>query len=171
MFRLLLALFFVTPTALGAVYRWVDPQGQIQFSDRPQPDAEAVEIKTPAPTDPAAPSASPDDQALSPRLGPYAGFEIVIPEANQTLRQSQEGLLVSLILDPPLIGGQQLELVLDGVPITVDKSSGTQIQLSGVAFGSHSLHAQIRNTQGIVVARTRLVPFHLRKPVPPGVLQ
>jgi hypothetical protein len=170
MFRLLAAILFATFPVCAEVYKWVDSQGRTQFSDRPQADAVAVDIKTPPADDRADQSAGSGDQGQAPLLGPYAGFEIVSPEPNQTLRQTQQELTVSIILDPPLIGGHQLELVVDGVPISVDKSTVAQIELSGVGLGSHEARAQIRDSRGGIVARTTLVYFDLRKPLPPGVL-
>jgi hypothetical protein len=147
------------------VYRWVDGEGRTHFADRPAPDAQAL------PIDRTRPPSVPDllDQPLpgTPFLGPYASFEILSPEPNQTLRQESANLPVSLLLDPPLISGHRLELVLDGAPIPVD----TQVSLTGMAYGSHVAEAQIRNSAGAVIARTASVNFHLRKPLPPGVLQ
>jgi hypothetical protein len=170
MFGLLAAILFASFPVCAEVYKWVDPQGRIQFSDRPQPDAVAVDINTQSAVDRADRPAGSSDQDHAPLLGPYAGFEIVSPEPNQTLRQTEEKLTVSLLLDPPLIGGHQLELIVDGAPIRVAKTAGAQVELSGVTFGSHEARAQIRDSRGEIVARTSLVYFHLRKPLPPGVL-
>jgi hypothetical protein len=151
------------------VYRWVDSDGRTHYSDRPAPDAEALRID--GTERPNAPDPSAQPLSGTPLLGPYASFEIVSPEPNQTLRQEPADLPVSLLLDPPLISGHRLELVLDGTPIPVDQPVGTQVSLKGLAYGSHVAEAQIRNSAGAVIARTASVSFHLRKPLPPGVLQ
>jgi hypothetical protein len=70
-----------------------------------------------------------------------------------------------------VITGQQLELVLDGTAVRAEQATATQLTLTGLTFGSHEVAAQIRNILGTVVARTPAVPFQLRKPTPPGVLQ
>jgi len=77
---------------------------------------------------------------------------------------------VSLLLDPPLMAGHRIELMLDGAVIPVESPGGTQLRLEGVSFGSHQAYAQVRDAQGAVVAGSPVVTFHLRKPVPPGVL-
>lgn len=169
MIRLSLIILLVASAASAGVYKWVDSQGQTQFSDRPQPNAETVDIKpapTAAVTDP--PKAG---QTQAAQLGPYAQFEIISPEANQTLRQPQDELGISLIVDPPLMQGHRLEIVLDGATITVEKPAGMQVKLTGVPFGSHTAQARMLDHQGSIVARTPAVSFHLRKPIPPGVLQ
>ena len=171
MIRILVAILLATSAASAGVYKWVDSQGRTQFSDRPRPDAEAVEL-TPSPPKAAAvaarPAAGPSQAA---QLGPYSQFDIISPEANQTLRQTPDDLSVSLIVDPPLSQEHRLEIVLDGTPIAVERSVGMQVKVTGVPFGSHMAQAQILDSQGEIVARTPVVPFHLRKPIPPGVLQ
>jgi hypothetical protein len=58
---------------------------------------------------------------------------------------------------------------MDGVPIAVEEPIGTQLSLSGLSFGTHVSEARIMDASG-VVARSASVSFHLRKPLPPGVL-
>jgi PPE-repeat protein len=149
------------------VYRWVDAEGQTHFSDRPVPGSERVDPRSgtasvgPEPTVPEA--------SLAPMLGPYSGFEIVSPEANQTLRLESGSLPVSLLLDPPLMVGHRLELLVDGVPISIEEPIGTQLTLNGLSFGTHMAVARVLDSIG-VVARSAPVSFHLRRPLPPGVL-
>ena len=163
---LVIALFAAAAAASAEkIYRWVDSDGRAQYSDRPQPGAQQVD--TPANREAPATVAGIGDSAL---LGPYRGFEIVSPEPNQTLHTADGKVPVSLLLDPPLISGHRLELLVDGAPISVDKA-GTQLTLAGLSFGTHSAQSQIRNAGSAVVARTAPVTFHLRKPTPPGVLE
>lgn len=156
--------------AFAQVFKWVDAEGRTQFSDRPQHDAEPVGLKgfKPAPAEATAPAGN--SLASAPNLGPYSALEIVSPEPNQTLRQAEDTLAVSLLVNPPLMEGHQIELILDGVPISVARSAGTQLSLTGIPFGSHQAYAQVRDRQGVVVAASPPVTFHLRKPIPPGVL-
>jgi hypothetical protein len=166
--RALIALCLFASTATSAeIFRWVDADGRTYYSDRPQDGAETVGLvpKSPTPTtDAAVAAAEPAESAL---IGPYRGFQIVSPEPNQTVRQEQGKLPVSLILDPTLIAGHRLELVVDGATVPVQKGA-TQLSLSGLAFGTHSAQALIRDAENAIVARTVPVAFHL---LPPGVLQ
>jgi hypothetical protein len=171
MIRVLLAvMMLVSAGAFAQVFKWVDAEGRTQFSDRPQQDAETVGLKgvQPAPAEAVTPVGDPLKSA--PKLGPYSAFEIMSPEPNQTLRQAQDTVPVSLLVTPPLMEGHHLELMFDGVPISVAASAGTQFSLTGVTFGSHQAYAQVRDPQNALVAATAVVTFHLRKPIPPGVL-
>ena len=102
-------------------------------------------------------------------LGPYRSFEIVSPESNQTLRPAPPSLTISLLLDPPLMVGHRLELWMDGMPIETEGPIGTQVSLRGLSLGFHWAEARILDAAGIV-ARSAPVTFHLREPLPPGVI-
>lgn len=172
MYRVLLAIVLTTSAVAWAqVFKWVDAEGRTQFSDRPHQDAETVSVPSPQPSGKSAESVSTGDQVETPLLGAYSAFEIQSPEPNQTLRQARDDLPISLLIDPPLMAGHVLELVLNGTPVRVDPSTGTQIALNGVAYGSHRAYAQIRDPQGAIIARTVSLTFHLRKPAPPGVIR
>jgi hypothetical protein len=170
MLRVLLASIFFSGAASAQVFKWVDADGRTQFSDRPQPSAEIVNLPGTASARSADQSVTTDGALQAAELGPYTEFEIVSPEPNQTLRSAQDNVPIGLVLVPSLIAGHLLEFVVDGTSIAVDKSAGTQINLTGVAYGSHQTQAQIRDDRGIIVARTRPVSFQLRKPIPPGVI-
>jgi len=161
-------IFPISQTAFGQVFKWVDSEGHTQFSDRPQQDAQAIAIDLKD----SGPSESTDQPASveGALLGPYAAFEVVSPEQNQTLRPAQQDVPVSLIIDPPLLTGHQLNLVMDSVPIAVDRAAATQMSLTEVSWGSHQVFAEIHDSKGDTIARTPPVRFHLRKPLPPGVL-
>jgi hypothetical protein len=162
-------IFPISPAALGQVFKWVDSEGRTQFSDRPQQNAQAIDLKNIA-ADSTDQSAGVDGVPGQSLLGPYTAFEIVSPEQNQTLRVAQQNLPVSLIIDPPLMPGHQLKLVMDSVPIAVDQAAVTQMNLTEVPWGSHQVFAEIQDSKGGPIARTTPVTFHLRKPIPPGVL-
>jgi hypothetical protein len=172
MLRAIPALCLLVCAAASAeIYRWVDPDGAVSYSDRPQPGAETLGLAAPQPiasraAKPAPAQGAPD----APLLGPYRGFEIVSPEPNQTIRQEEGKLPLSLVIDPPLIAGHRLELLVDGAPVPVAQSN-TQMTLTGLTYGSHRAQALIRDAAGAEVAHTAPVSFHLRKPIPPGVLQ
>jgi hypothetical protein len=67
--------------------------------------------------------------------------------------------------------GHAVELLLDNVPVHVDQSTATQLALAGVAYGTHRVQALIRDPQGAIIARTQALTFHLRKPIPPGIIR
>lgn len=169
MFRAIpfLLLCCLTGVAFAQIYRWVDAEGQTHYSDRPVPGSDRVSVSSGA-AQGEAESATPEP-LVATLLGPYSSFEIVSPEANQTLRLEPPSLPIGLLLEPPLMEGHRLELLVDGVPVKSDAPVGTQLTLNGLSYGTHVTEARVLDSAGIV-ARTAPVSFHLRKPLAPGVI-
>ncbi len=163
--RNLVALsFLLLPlAALGGFYKWQGSDGQTYYSDRPVLGAEPVVLKVDR-TEEAA-----DTQVVSQAPvgdpGPYEDFTILVPEQNQTIRDADGKALVSLLIDPALAADSRLEILLDGQPLP-GTAREAQIQLQGVAVGSHRIQARILDDANEVVASSPVVDFHMRKPLP-----
>ena len=147
--------------ATGQVYKWVDSNGKIHYSDRPvagaKPSAVPVQ-KAPPPQD------KPSPGQATP--GPYARLEIVAPEDNVTVRDADGNVQVGLVLEPALMEGHRLQILTDGAPASGD-IPGTQLRISGLSLGSHQLQAQIIDSSGTPIASTSVVHFHLLRPDSP----
>ncbi|WP_295404263.1 DUF4124 domain-containing protein [uncultured Thiocystis sp.] len=157
-------------TRLNAeVYRWIDANGNLHFSDRQPREALPANVldRDAIPTEPKIDLTPKPDDAQYP--GPYSAFAIVLPSANEVLIQETGEISIAFILDPPLVEGHQIDVELDETIIPLIKPA-TQFKLTGAAFGSHRLQVRIRNTEGFTVAQTPLQIFHLRKPEQPGQL-
>lgn len=147
----------------AGVYKWIGPDGQIHYSDRRVSGAERVGVKAhrpPSPTEAAA-----DDQVQDADAGLYENFEILSPEQNQTLRNAEGKVELSLLIEPALSSDHKIELILNANPVP-GEAGGSQILLQGLSFGSHQVQARILDQYDEVVALTPVVDFHLRKPVP-----
>lgn len=165
---ILLSLLVCLPSN-AEIYRWVDADGRVNFSDRSTRDAERVDVRlsTPAgsnPTTTLGPS-SPDEAYR----GPYAELDILTPGIDETLTESESGVPVSLRIDPALIGGHRLLLLLDGNALPVE-GAHTQFKLTGLGAGSHRLQLQIRGADDRIVAQSALRTFQLHQPRVPGQL-
>lgn len=161
-----LAICLVVLAVGGAeVYRWVDPDGVVHFSDMPQAGAERIVIES-APSPGSAPSGSPGpgsaQGASGPAGSPSASYETVTiqsPSQNQNLWNIGGQLDVALSVSPPLQAGDSIQLLLDGqVAQTLDPGS-TATQLSAVYRGSHTLQAQVLDSGGNVRALSPTVGF------------
>lgn len=159
-FIVLLLLFPVL--ALAQVYKWTDATGKVQYSDRPVSGAETLDVPLrkaqSIPTRADAPSTP-----GSPSPGPYQQFAILSPESGATVRDAEGQVQIGLLLEPALMEGHRLEVVLDGAPLGGD-APGTQLAIKGLAFGSHQLQAQIRDAAGTLVAASPIIRFSLLKP-------
>jgi hypothetical protein len=160
--RILVTLSLLIPAlASGQVYKWVDSDGKVHYSDRPVAGAETIGVPArkarPPKDNPRAGQASP---------GPYAQFEIVAPVDNVTVRDPDGNVQVGLVLEPGLMDGHRLQILTDGAPAG-GEIPGTQLRISGLALGSHQLQAQILDAGGTPIASSSVVHFHLLSPAPP----
>jgi hypothetical protein len=165
---ILLSLLVYSPSN-AEIYRWIDADGRVHFSDRPVRDAERFDVRFSAPagsspTTTLGPS-SPDEAYR----GPYAALDILAPGINETLTESESGVPVNLRIDPSLIGGHRLLLLLNGNALPVE-GAHTQFKLTGLGAGSHRLQIQIRGADDRIVAQSAPQIFQLRQPRAPGQL-
>ncbi|MBK1722084.1 DUF4124 domain-containing protein [Thiocystis violacea] len=157
--------------ASAEIYRWVDQDGRVQFSDRWIQGSERLTDKKKAAEQPKAESLPPEpDSPDEPFLGPYDSLEIVAPAANAILTQDNAGVPISLMVDPPLIEGHQMSVLLDEAALPV-QNMATQFKLTGAALGSHRLQIRVKGAGGRVVAQSAPRSFHIEKPKEPGQLR
>jgi hypothetical protein len=152
----------------GTVYKWVDENGVVHYSDQPHSDAQKVEVpaaqtyqgaaSVPAP--PAGPTAPP---ASTQPASAYQGCAITQPTNDQTFT-NVDSLSIVVRTDPGLQAGDQVFLMLDGQPLNGGKPTGSQFTLSPVDRGSHSVQAVVRNDQGGVMCQTPGVTFNVHQP-------
>ena len=74
---LMFAAILLAPLLLGATYRWVDPQGQVHFTDSPPPAGTAYEVVAPPHPPAVSPAAPSTDQPATavPAAAPAAAAE------------------------------------------------------------------------------------------------
>ena len=151
--------------ASAGVYKLEGPDGRVLYSDRPISGAEPIGIQIDRGKEAAKVTASETETAAV--LGPYESFEIVVPEPNQTLRDAEGRVNLSLLVEPPLASDHRLRILLNGRPVEGD-TRDTQVQLQGLTFGSHRVQVRIQDELDETVASSTSVDFHLRKPLPEG---
>ncbi len=162
---------FITILAAGAVmaqaYRWVDDEGVVHYSDRPQEGAERIvlpqDTRRPAPR-PASRSTASQQSAAATEEAPaafkYESLEISTPAAEETLWNIETILNVSLSVEPALQTGHQIRVYFDGEPQMV---GGTSFQLEEVYRGIHNLQAEIVDETGKLMIRSRTNRFYVQQ--------
>jgi hypothetical protein len=165
--RALASLLILMPfVAVGQVYKWTDADGKVQYSDRPVTGAETLAVPLKKAQHARGEAAKPS-AASQPSPGPYDQFSIVSPDPEATLRQTEGNVQVSLVLNPALMEGHHIQLVVDGNPLT-GEVPGTQVVINGLPFGSHQLEARILDATGAQVANSSSISFHLLKSEEPS---
>ena len=159
-----LGLFCATTALAGdetTVYKWVDAQGVVHYSDQPHPNAQKLEVRgaqtfsaLPLPQSSAAPAVEQTQPAAA-----YDSCSIAQPGDQQMLMNVYRATAV-VQTSPALRPGDQVHLFVDG----------KQIQGSGTSFtfpvfrGQHSVQAVIEDSTGQIVCETSSVTFFVHQP-------
>lgn len=150
--------------AFAQAYKWVDEDGVVHYSDRPQPGAEVVDLpRRPPPT--SAPAArvaatSTAEQAPEEPAPGYELLEVADPGPEVTLWNIEGTLNVSLNLQPALQPGHQVRAYFDGEPRMV---SGTSFQIEEVYRGVHNIQVEILDETGQMLIRSRTNRFYVQQ--------
>lgn len=151
MFRLtalFLALVLIPSVGMADVmYKWVDAQGNVHYSDKPAPGATKIDVpkaRTFTPPQVAAPAENNEtgDQPSQPRprvAKGYTAISISSPRDQQTL-WNVPSVTVSVSLQPALRPGDSVTITLDGTSQTVQGSSAT---FADVGRGQHTATASV----------------------------
>jgi Domain of unknown function (DUF4124) len=152
------------------IYRWVDKDGQVHYSDQPgAPNAERVILADPnayesepslgdyAPSD-SGPQETDADEA-SP---PYESLAIVQPTPEQVFFGADATVVVTAELGGTLRSDHTLVFMVNGNRRPA--SSGLSLELQNLDRGSHFLRAVVLDRDGKPVITSQQVTFHVREP-------
>jgi hypothetical protein len=150
------------PVPKGHVYRSVDAQGHVIFTDAPPAGRAAEEVKiTPVNTLPAA-SAPAERSRPDKEKTVYERFTITSPSNDAAFGQEVEAVDVTLELSPPLQGSDTVQFFLDGKPLG-EPAQNLAYTLTGLERGTHTVEARLYDAKGRQLMSTGSVQFHLRR--------
>lgn len=166
---LILGLVACSGTALAQdqIYRTVDANGNVVFTDVPpvnregQPDGQKVMVEPSNTYEPpvlATPSQTSSNGGAA--SGYYSELTVVAPAEDATIRDNAGELLIQAVSTPQLRSDHRMLLVMDGAPTEVEAIDGV-FQLSNVDRGTHTAGARIVNSDGVVQIESPGVTFHL----------
>jgi len=172
MWRLLILLLIASSgVATAGVYRWVDDNGQIHFSDKPQAGAKQIKLKATSVYTPPVQNESEADSQVEQEVRvdadenpavpvDYEVISIVGPENNQVVRSSEGTVDVSVELRPGLQSGHKIRVYLNGTQASQDLET-TQITLQDMDRGTHSLEVSVIDEKNRELKRSSAVTFHM----------
>lgn len=163
---LLITALLFTFTVDAGLYKGLDDEGNVVYSDQPFDDAQA--FTPPSLTVFDAPKAEAKKKAVEEEKTAefkYTDFDIVSPKNNQTLWNEADPT-VSLQLKPALntAEGHNIWLLMNGKPL-VKNSQNMSLPMGRTDRGAHQLQAQVRDKQGKIIARTRAIVIHIKNSV------
>jgi hypothetical protein len=160
----LLAAFAVQA---AVVYKWVDADGVVHFSDQPSPGAEKIYTSSPS----AAPAGSAPSYAAASRQAPtgaaasghgFSEFSIASPVNDQTFF-GDDVIAVHLNLAPGLKPSQSITWYLNGKQLGFPPDA-TSFPLPHLDRGAYTLAATITDQETSESQSSNSVTFYVRQP-------
>lgn len=167
MFRwLLLITLSVCALVLQAqtIYRYVDSQGNIHFTDKPRKGAQPVNLppvqtfSTPAIAQPTEEEKPKDEDQRG-----YQSLVITNPINGETIRNNQGLITVNSMLKPKLKSGDKYQLMYDGFPLGDPQPSSSFI-LNNVYRGAHTIQVQVVDPKGKVMIASEIFTVFMHRP-------
>jgi hypothetical protein len=157
-------LILLSASIQADVYKSVDENGEVIFSDQPTPNAQRMKLPE-LPTYKALPvpglSSSPK---TAPVASPYDSLKIVAPENDATIRDNQGVVRVEVALEPPLMSkqGHKIQFYLNGEPHGIPVGT-MSISFSNLDRGTYTLSTSVVDASGAVLMTSDPVVFHLHR--------
>lgn len=154
--------------ATAEVYKTVDKNGRITYSDTPPPNTNAkpIELKpinTLPPT-----SLSPTQNIINGPTGaaqeaPNYSIRIAAPENGTTLMPDERSTSISVSLTPNLQEGDLLAYKLDGT--VIEKTTELSVTLAEPPRGEHSITVEVVNSDNKSLAQSDAVTLVVMRPL------
>lgn len=170
------AMLLAHASSVAEIYKIINPDGSITFSDQPSegastvPEAPKPQASEPAPVTPAkkptttatTPDKKPETSENKPTV--YKSLTIASPKNDEAVRSNEGAVTVAVSLTPLLDTnqGDTITLFLDGQPVG-KPSNLTVFNLADVTRGSHTLSATLKNKNGATLLVSPTITFHLLK--------
>ncbi|WP_018717440.1 DUF4124 domain-containing protein [Arhodomonas aquaeolei] len=167
----------VAAPAAADVYRWVDDQGQVHFSDEPHEGADPVDVGEPtvveslptpkgaATSEDGADAGDDDDAGGDGDAAAQTQWHIAIaaPSDEATVRDNRGRIQLVLDVRPRLADDQHVLVLVDGSPSKQGPFTASDITLTDLDRGAHELQVLLRNDDGRVLARSSTVTVYLHQ--------
>lgn len=163
---LVLCMALVPVIAAGEVYRWVDEQGNVVYSDQPREGAETVELPEITTYKPASAPAPAADQAggeAGGETGKVYELRIVTPAPDATVRDNRGQMEVQLAAEPALHTDRGHRFALQVDDQSVQYTRAPVIQLTDVHRGTHTLQAWVIDRQDNPLSDKVSATFHMHQ--------
>ncbi|MFN2301038.1 MAG: DUF4124 domain-containing protein [Gammaproteobacteria bacterium] len=162
----IIALALAAPATAQQVYRWVDENGVVHYSDQEREGAERVTIRpaqsyesmhegNPQGFDPAA-QAEAGEEGLS-----YMTIRIVAPPDGEAIWATGGVYTIQVETVPALQPGDRISLWLNGSELPGMPVASTSIGITGLIRGEHTLQAAVVGPEGQMRIFSTDISFHV----------
>ena len=154
------------PIAAAETWRWVDKDGVVHYSDRPQDGAQKGAEKLQIESAPKPGSVTPQATGPLPTAAmpfKYAGCEFASPNSEQVF-QNVRSVGVSLNVLPSLQFDHTIAVRMNGSRVAGWPPTASSYALNDLPRGSFTLSAQVLDPKGTPVCSSSPLTFHIRQP-------
>jgi hypothetical protein len=158
-----MSLLAAVSVQAAVVYRWVDADGVVHYSDQQTPGAERIMTSAPNTTaaGPRAPSNASGARKSSNDSLTYSEFTITSPQPDQTFFGT-DAVPVQLNLSPALKAGQTIAWHMNGRQLDEQRDS-VSFSIAQLERGTYSLMATITDQQTGESTNSNSVTFFVRQ--------
>ena len=170
---ILLVIILLSPTAFaqGDIYKVVDKDGNVTFTDQPPNDAaqpldlpplSVIETDMQVPETPAAGTAAdePEPPTIRQLKKQFRDFKITRPQPEETFWGTANSVVVSWGSSQPIPQNMSARLFVDGAGQNAPAQGGVTLTLDR---GEHQVYAQLRDEQNRRIATTDTVTFFVKQ--------
>tara|TARA_B100000446_G_scaffold29101_3_gene24342 strand:+ start:909 stop:1409 length:501 start_codon:yes stop_codon:yes gene_type:complete len=159
--RLCYSLLLFTTIAAADVYKSVDEDGRVIYTDNPHGKQQVEKVDLPSiNSQPAIPITPPKktDQAMATQYR----LSIVSPAHESHIPTGQAEITVRVKLQPKMNSEQRIQLLLNGRAFG-PASKTPNIRLSDVYRGEHQLAARLQDSQGKTLAQSASITLYVKR--------
>jgi Domain of unknown function (DUF4124) len=149
------------------VYKWVDENGVVHYSDQPHPNAQKLQIEGvqtySSKSAAGRPGAAAEPETQAEAAPSYRGCAIAQPLDQQNLMNAQS-VFIRVQTDPQVRRGDQVFISMDGQALNGGQATGMSFNVTPLERGSHTVQAQVKDTNGQTLCQTPSVTFYVQQP-------
>ncbi|MFV8572380.1 DUF4124 domain-containing protein [Marinobacter sp. SBS5] len=159
-------LLLASSASWAEVYRHVDAQGNVTFSDEPMKGGEAVKVKPVTTITLPKPEVVRETDKLRDEVkregASYDDLAFAYPQDDQAFHSGNGTVTFQVHSTPGLKPNHKYEITLDGQP--VGQSTSGSVTVQNIDRGTHSAVAHIVDHNGVQVKSSQPVRFTIHRP-------
>lgn len=154
------------PAHTATLYKWVDAQGVVHYSDTPHEGAEKIQVSGAQTFHSEPVPATPPEQAQTPgsrQKDRYVSCTIAEPAEDAGL-YAPETVEVVVQTQPALQAGDTISAAMDGQSLGSLGGGSTSFRINQPERGQHTITAQVLGADGTVRCTAPPVSFSVQRP-------
>ncbi|MBK1852735.1 MULTISPECIES: DUF4124 domain-containing protein [unclassified Marinobacter] len=159
-------MLLITTPVIAEVYRNVDAQGNVTFSDEPSKGAETVKVKPVTTITLPKPKNVRETDKLREEVkregSIYEQVSFIYPEDEQAFHSGSGDVHFEMRSTPELEPGHKYEVTLDGQP--VGQSASGSVTVNNVFRGTHDAGIHIIDRNGVQIKTGKPIRFTVHRP-------